>query len=81
MNSGLTQGDYVFPQSAVTVGWLCVAFCIVWIPIYALYAIWTTLNHQQQQALLKPTSDWAPSHTGICTSLGANGGTVLRFFE
>ncbi|KAI1890543.1 hypothetical protein AGOR_G00154770 [Albula goreensis] len=60
--SAPTYGSVVYPQWGVSVGWCMTAFCLIWIPIFA---IWKVVNAegslwQRVKTATSSTEDWGP---------------------
>ncbi|XP_060688334.1 sodium- and chloride-dependent neutral and basic amino acid transporter B(0+)-like [Hemiscyllium ocellatum] len=59
----LEYGVLEYPSWAVTLGWLMLTFCFIWVPVIAVIAIAGAEGDSLRQkaiAVLKPAPDWGP---------------------
>ncbi|KAI4884828.1 hypothetical protein NFI96_021004 [Prochilodus magdalenae] len=57
-----TYGPVEYPQWGITLGWCMTAFCLVWIPIVAVWKLVKASGNpwQRLKAVCSPSEDWGP---------------------
>ncbi|XP_072125841.1 sodium- and chloride-dependent neutral and basic amino acid transporter B(0+)-like [Mobula birostris] len=61
--TSLKYASIDYPKWATILGWLMIAFCLMWIPLIAILEITAAEGgniYQRVLTCLKPTSDWGP---------------------
>uniref|UniRef100_A0A673L0L0 Transporter n=1 Tax=Sinocyclocheilus rhinocerous TaxID=307959 RepID=A0A673L0L0_9TELE len=57
-----TYGSVAYPVWGISVGWCMTAFCLIWIPIVAVWKVYKASGGpwQRIKAACSPTEDWGP---------------------
>uniref|UniRef100_A0A8C1WI81 Transporter n=1 Tax=Cyprinus carpio TaxID=7962 RepID=A0A8C1WI81_CYPCA len=58
-----TYGSVVYPDWGISLGWCMTAFCLIWIPILAVWKVYKASGAfviQRIKAACSPTEDWGP---------------------
>ncbi|XP_057218754.1 sodium- and chloride-dependent neutral and basic amino acid transporter B(0+) [Triplophysa rosa] len=57
-----TYGSVTYPQWGISLGWCMTAFCLLWIPILAVWRVYKANGHlwQRVKSACSPTEDWGP---------------------
>ncbi|XP_059394289.1 sodium- and chloride-dependent neutral and basic amino acid transporter B(0+)-like [Carassius carassius] len=57
-----TYGSVVYPDWGIALGWCMTAFCLIWIPILAVWNVYKASGGpwQRIKAACSPTEDWGP---------------------
>ncbi|KAG8436985.1 hypothetical protein GDO86_007899, partial [Hymenochirus boettgeri] len=60
----IKYNNYIYPDWAITLGFLMAMSSVICIPVYALFKIWNSDGNTYLQKLknaLKPSKDWGPA--------------------
>ncbi|KAK9966499.1 hypothetical protein ABG768_003607 [Culter alburnus] len=57
-----TYGSVAYPDWGISLGWCMTAFCLIWIPILAIWKVYKASGGpwQRIKAACSPTEDWGP---------------------
>uniref|UniRef100_A0A8C1CXZ7 Transporter n=1 Tax=Cyprinus carpio carpio TaxID=630221 RepID=A0A8C1CXZ7_CYPCA len=78
-----TYGSVAYPDWGISLGWCISAFCLIWIPIVAVWKVYKASGGpwQRIKAACSPTEDWGPyleCHRG--ERYGTSGATDANIF-